>query len=117
MVKNTSDEFLRMFSDFYKKFFNGLADSIDTLSDTQKKFPRYYNSIKEFNLDPSAIDNLLKNLDNEKKGILLDLLLKAGNFSRRTANLFDSTASEKTKLSKDLRQFVEQLDELLKVKK
>jgi hypothetical protein len=116
--KNSQREkFLEVFSKFYEQFFSGLATSIETLAELQKTFPDAYDGIRSFSSDPSAIDKVLDKLDYNQRGILLNVLLKAGDFSRRTSMLFDSTESEKRKLAKDLKDFVEILNDMLKQKK
>ena len=108
------EEFVKTFSKFYEQFFSGFSTSIYTLAELQEKFPEAYEGIRQFGKDPSAIDNMLHNLDFEKRGILLNVLFKAGDFSRRTATLFDSSVNEKRKLAKDLVDFTEFLKKTLK---
>ena len=117
MVKSTPDEFLKMFSEFYEQFFDGFANSIETLAKLQKKFPKFYDAVKTFGNDPNSIEKILSEMDNEKRGILLNILLKAGDISRRTSMLFDSSVEEKERLAKDLKDFARVLNQNLKSKK
>lgn len=109
-------EFLLSFAQFYEKFFENSAEAVEMLAEIQTDYPNEYNVIREFSSDPTAIKDLINKLDPEKRGILLNILLQAGNFGIRMANLFESGAKEKIKLAAELRGFARELSKHIKEK-
>ena len=115
LASKVNPEFIESISKFYNEFFSGLAQSIDTLAIVQNKFKEEYKGISEFGNNPTAIDGLMSKLTLEEQGVMLKVLLKSSDFSRRTANLFSSTIEEKKQLAKDLRDFTKDLEKQVKL--
>jgi hypothetical protein len=99
------EKFISDFTKFYEKFFNDTAGQILMLADIQKNYKEMYDKIKDFGTNPQIIEELIAKLNPEQQGMLLSILLQAGNFGRRTARLFESTEEEKITLAKDLKTF------------
>jgi hypothetical protein len=102
-------DFLLSFAQFYKKFFDNSAEAVEMLADIQKNYRDEYNKIREFSSNPDAITELINKLSSEKKGILLNLLFRAGEFGNKMSNLFESEVKEKLQLAKELREFAAEL--------
>lgn len=109
----TKKDFLSPFTQFYKRYFESSAEAVEMLAKIQTDFPREYSEIREFSSDPNAIKELVNKLSIEKQGVLLKLLLQAGNFGLRMANLFESDPKEKLKFAKDLKNFAVELSEIM----
>lgn len=109
MAKKDNGKFVEDFSKFYERFFSNIADSVEDLANVQKKYPNEYKKIQEFSRDPTALESLLKELPPEKQATILRLLLRAGDFGRRFATLIESSEKEKRKLSKELKEFAQEL--------
>ena len=114
MVDDQKSKFIDLFALFYEKFFASSAEAIEILADLQRKHKEDYDSIKEFNRDPNAIEKLMDELTPEKQAILLKILLKAGKFSKDMVNLFESNEEDKRKLAEGLRKFSRELSTEIK---
>ena len=110
------NKFVDDFADFYLSYFSSLSESIAKLGEIQKKHKKEYESIRDFNKDPKAIEILMENLSPEKQSTLLRLLLKSGSFAKDMASLFDSSAEEKKKLAMELKKFSGDLANELKMR-
>ncbi len=100
-----NNDFIISYSEYYKKFIEGLASSIKLLADIQEKFKDDYNKIKEFNTNPKSIEELLEKLSPEEQGILFKLLLKSGIIGKKISGLFEMTVEEQRTFSNELETF------------
>lgn len=107
-------EFVDLFALFYEKFFDSSAEAIEILAKAQKEYKKEYESIKDFNENPTMIDELIDNLPDEKQAVLLKILLKAGRFGKKISNLFESSAEDKEELANELKKFSKELKKELK---
>ena len=108
-------KFLAKYSEFYRKFFTDTADSINQLGEIQEDFKDEYEKVREFYYDSKAIDELIEKLSPEEQGILLKILLKAGNVGKKISNLFEMTPKEKRTFSEELKKFSKELDKNIEI--
>ena len=112
MVKEKNGEFVQEYKKFYKSFFEGLADSIDHLAYIHDKYSTQYKKILDFQENPENLGQLIEGLSAEQKGILLSVLIKAGEFGRKFATLMEMHPKDKRKFAEDLRKFAKELEEI-----
>ena len=110
MVNGNAEKFVELLSGFYKKFFESVSGAVDTLANIEKEYPEEYKKMKEFADNPNAIEELTEELPIEKQAILLKILLKSGKFARDFINLLNLDEAQKRKLSKDLKDFAEEIN-------
>ena len=112
MTKAEDKAFVKEFKDFYKMYFNCISESITYLAEVQKKYQPQYQRILEFNENPQALQELIRNLPAEQQATLLRVLLQAGDFGRRFMNLMEMTPKEKKDFASDLKKFAEELKKM-----
>ena len=108
-IKEKSEKFVELLSDFYKKFFESVSGAVDSLADIERDYPEDYIKIKEFADNPDSIGELTEELSLEKQAILLKILLKSGKFAKDFINLLNLDEAQKRKLSKDLTDFAKEI--------
>jgi len=109
-----AEQFIKSFSSFYQTFFRGFVTSLELLMKSQKEFPEYWCDIQNFDDNPKSIEVLLSKLSNEEKGILLNMLLKSGGFSRRITSMFENSPLKQKKMIDDMQDFIKEIDENIK---
>lgn len=112
MVKNKNEEFVQQYKKFYKMFFESLANNIDYLAKIHDEFSEQYQKILDFQENPENLARLIEGLSAEQKGILLSVLIKAGEFGRKFVNLMEISPKDKRKFANDLRDFAKELEEM-----
>ncbi len=109
----TNREFAINLIEFYKESLCNSASSIKKLSVLQKKFPKDYEVFKQSSLDPNLLPNILSKLDDESRGILVDIYFKQDTLSKKAHLLFQMTPKEKDDYAKELEDFGELVDKKL----
>lgn len=112
MTENKKEEFVNEYKKFYKSFFECMENSVKQLADIHEKYPTQYQKILESQENPEILGDLIDGLSNEQKGILLSVLFKAAEFGRKFMLLMEMKPKEKREFAKDLKNFVEELDEM-----
>lgn len=114
--QETEREFLKEFMDFYKRFMESSSGAIEQLADIQEEYPDQYHLFQEVQHDPSEVLDATEEMSEEKKNMLLTLIVRASNLGQRTNNIFQMSSDEKRELSEDLTDFGEfvetQIEEL-----
>lgn len=112
MSEGADEKFVNDFRKFYQMFFDCVSESVLFLADVQKKYKEQYQKIMDFNENPMSLDELIEKIPIEKQAILLRVLLKAGEFGKKFANLMEMSPKEKIAFAKDLKKFATDMDKL-----
>lgn len=111
MKKN--EKFFLDIMEFYEKFLSNTSEAIRKLSEIQEKNKKEYKEFKELPSDPQAIIEKIEKLDENTRGIFLEMFIKTQSFQRRLVNLFDLSPKEQRKLADDLDKFTEYMKKKL----
>lgn len=117
MVKIMVEDRKKFFEElikFYKTTLLGTAESVKTLVDIEKRFPENYLKLKEATFNPEKIEEILASMTEEEKETFLLVFTKASLISRKLNKLFDLDVEEKTKLAKEIEDFVKFTERKLK---
>lgn len=109
-----SKEFIITLIEFYKESLCNSSATIKKLSELQRKFPENYDQFKKISLDPNVLPEVLAKLDDESRGILVDIYFKQDTLTRKTNLLLQMTADEKDIFAKELEDFGKLVDEKIK---
>lgn len=112
MPEDINEKFVNDFRKFYQMFFDCVSGSVLYLADVQEKYKEQYQKIMDFNENPMSLDELIEKIPIEKQAILLRVLLKAGEFSKKFAILMEMSPKEKRVFAKDLKKFATDMDKL-----
>jgi len=104
MTKEISD-FTKGIVGFYTTFFSGVSQSLRILSKIQSKHKEEYKKIKEIQIDPTKIYELIDNLEDKEKRILLDLLLRANIIQTKASKIFDLSSKEQETFADEIETF------------
>lgn len=112
MTETSNEEFVTAFKKFYHDLFYCIADNIDYLAKIQKDHSTQYKKIINFSENPAVFEELVSELPLEQQGILLRILLKAGDFGRKFAIFMEMSPKQKGDFADDLRKFAAELDKM-----
>lgn len=112
MPADKNKEFINEYKKFYQMFFKCISKSVGFLADLHKTYRKQYDKILNFEDNPEKLEELIDNLSNEEKGILLSILFKASDFGRKFANLMEMSPSEKKEFAKSLEKFADELEKM-----
>ena len=112
MTEDNMSDFVTAFKKFYQDFFLCIADNVVYLADVQKKYSKQYKKIIEFGENPEILEELISQLPPEKQAILIRVLLKAGDFGKKFANLMEMSPEEKDDFAGDLKKFSKDIDKM-----
>jgi hypothetical protein len=113
-MKDNKRKFAINLIEFYKDSLCNSASSINKLAQLQKKFPKEYEVFKQASLDPTILPTILEKLDDESRGILVDIYFKQDVLSKKAHLLFQMGVKEKEEYAKQLADFGKLVDEKLK---
>lgn len=112
--KEEATKFFNDLLDYYQLSIGGVIGSIDKIAEIQKNYPEQYQIFKNLSRDTNLILQLGKKLSDTQKTILFELLIKSASLSERINILTELTYREKKILSKDMKEFSEELIEKIK---
>lgn len=107
-------EFLFHLIDFYKDNLLGLSKTVDKLANLQRDFKEEYELIKQITFNPSALPDILQKLNDESRGILINIYLKQDVLAKKSAMLFQMNETEKRTFSTEIAEFSKLVDAELK---
>lgn len=113
-IKEKDKKFFLGILEFYEKFLESTSDSIRKLAEIQKNNKERYEKFKDLSYDTDKIVEMIGGLDEEDRGIFLEMLLRTQSFQKRMGNLFDLSAEEQNKLANDLDEFIKYMKKKLK---
>lgn len=119
--KKFNVEFTKELIRFLKSSICGSSESVKSLAEIEEKFEDDYKKLKEIKMDPDQIDEIMKDMSDKEKEILLLVFTKASIYGRKLNGLFDLSLEDKKKLAKDLNDFASfvetKLTELTEIQK
>lgn len=112
MTEDINKKFVDEYKKFYQMFFDCISESVSFLADVQEKYKEQYQQILDFNENPMSLDELIEKIPIKQQAILLRVLLKAGEFGKKFANLMEMNPKEKRDFANDLKKFAADIDKL-----
>jgi len=114
LTEEDAKEFVSDLITFLKGSIIGTSDSFGALIEIERKHPDLYNILRSVKMDYESMDDVLDNLNEKQRDVLMLIFFKTSSLGKKMNRLFDLTLEEKIKLVSDLKDFSEFVNKKLK---
>jgi len=112
--RENPDQFVIEFISFYKEFVGSASKYLRSLAEIQKKYPKLYETFKDFEMEPTNIMKLYDKMDANIRSRFLNVLFNTMALSQKVnTNIFILTSKEQLKLAEEIEQFMKMTENII----